>query len=161
MRRTMIAIGTTASAALAGFLIAAAPVAATTATNAIAAASAVSAPVADTARAAVAETAAAARRTSKLTLTVQPNRGQTKVARLNCKPVGGNHPRAADACAALTTANGDPTKLTPEDLMCTAEFAPVRARVVGFWEGRPVSYQKTFSNSCQLRIATGAVFALS
>jgi hypothetical protein len=147
MRRTLIALATTTSAALAGLLVAAAPAAAATATTA-------------TERATNARTMAAASG-ARFAITVRPARGRVKVAWLTCDPVGGTHRRAAEACEALTAAAGDPAAITAEeDTMCTMEHAPVRATMAGLWQGQPIRYQKTYDNACVMRVATRALFRL-
>ena len=151
MRRTLIALATTASAALAGLLIAAAPAAASV-TTAIE-------PVTATEVTTNAQTTAAARG-ARLAITVRPARGPAKVAWLTCDPAGGSHRRAAEACEALATAEGDPAAITAEDAMCTMEHAPVRATLAGVWQRQPIRYQKTYSNACVMRVATGALFRL-
>lgn len=79
-------------------------------------------------------------------------------ARLTCHPTGGTHPRAADACAALDTVNGDFTRLPHEPAMCTQQYAPVTAEAHGTWRGRAVHRTVTYENRCRLSAHTGAVF---
>ncbi|MFE6775133.1 SSI family serine proteinase inhibitor [Streptomyces sp. NPDC057702] len=103
---------------------------------------------------------AAPQPTGSLFLTVSGESGTpVSVARLECEPAGGTHPRAAEACAALGTAGGDPDRLTARRLVCTEEHAPVTARVAGLWRGTPVTWSRTYPNSCHLHAATGALFA--
>jgi hypothetical protein len=129
MRRTLIALIATASAALTGAFLAAEP-------------------------------ASAAGRDTRVTVTVRPAKGPVKSAWLTCLPAGGSHRRAQAACAALEAAGGDPSAIPPADTMCTTEFAPVTAKAKGRWQGRSVRYRKTFSNACQMRLETDALFRL-
>ncbi|MFF4895503.1 subtilase-type protease inhibitor [Streptomyces sp. NPDC001068] len=86
--------------------------------------------------------------------------GGTRGTLLLCDPPQG-HPRAADACAELGAVGGDVARLTPaEGAMCPMVYAPVTARARGQWNGRPVDYRETFSNSCGMAARTGSVFAL-
>jgi hypothetical protein len=79
---------------------------------------------------------------------------------LRCDPPRG-HARSARACAELHEAEGDITRIPRKDVYCPMVYAPVTASAHGEWNGRPVSYERTFSNTCALRAATGAVFEMS
>ncbi|MFD0683826.1 SSI family serine proteinase inhibitor [Actinomadura fibrosa] len=69
---------------------------------------------------------------------------------LNCAPPGGDHPKAADACAALTKAK-EPFKPVPQDQICTKIYGgPEVATVKGTWEGKPVNTTFTRADGCQL-----------
>ncbi|MBW8794627.1 MAG: serine protease [Streptomyces sp.] len=98
-----------------------------------------------------------------LYLTVTQGENQSGDARgtvLLCDPPQG-HSHAAEACAELAAADGDVARLTPaKDAMCPMVYAPVTAQARGQWNGRPVEYRETFSNSCQMAARTGPVFAL-
>ncbi|NUW45108.1 serine protease [Nonomuraea rhodomycinica] len=60
------------------------------------------------------------------------------------------------ACVALERAGGDPARLPSRtDAVCTMEYNPVRVSALGVWGGRPVRYERTFSNSCQMQAAMG------
>ena len=39
-------------------------------------------------------------------------------------------------------------------------YAPVTVQARGQWNGRPVEYRQSFSNTCLMEARTGAVFAL-
>lgn len=69
---------------------------------------------------------------------------------LTCAPTSsGSHPAAALACAELRGAGGDFDALTGRgDVMCTKEYDPVVVTVDGVWQGRRVSYERTFANEC-------------
>ena len=84
--------------------------------------------------------------------------GAARAAALQCSPAGGSHPAPVAACGALQAVNGDFRALQSQDDLCTKEYRPVTATVVGFWQGRPLTYQATFPNHCLLLDATGDVF---
>ncbi|CAL9602015.1 Protease inhibitor [Streptomyces sp. enrichment culture] len=80
---------------------------------------------------------------------------------LTCAPRPfGTHPAPGPACAELRAADGDPDALAAGDaVLCTKEYDPVVVTVDGVWQGRRVSYERTFANDC-VRHAHGAdVFA--
>ncbi|MDN0197762.1 protease inhibitor [Streptomyces sp. S.PNR 29] len=78
--------------------------------------------------------------------TVTPDRAVT----LTCAPrPSGSHPDPVRACAELRGTEGDFDALTAEDgVLCTREYQPVVVTVDGVWQGRRVSYERTFSNEC-------------
>ncbi|MGW7237599.1 SSI family serine proteinase inhibitor [Streptomyces sp. NPDC054804] len=95
-----------------------------------------------------------------LYLTVTKGDGRSSATLLLCDPPEG-HSRAADACAELDTVGGDIARLTPvRNAMCPMVYAPVTAQARGQWNGRPIEYRETFSNSCGMAARTGPVFAL-
>jgi hypothetical protein len=69
---------------------------------------------------------------------------------LNCAPTAsGTHPAAVSACAELRSAGGDFDALKVRaDALCTKEFDPVVVTVDGVWQGKRVSYERTFANEC-------------
>ncbi|MBT2505688.1 protease inhibitor SIL-V5 [Streptomyces sp. ISL-98] len=78
---------------------------------------------------------------------------------LNCPPKpSGHHPEAAAACAALDKANGEFDALPVDSHPCTKRFDPVTVSATGTWRDRPTAWNKTYSNPCELDVATGAVF---
>ncbi|CCB73069.1 MULTISPECIES: SSI family serine proteinase inhibitor [Streptomycetaceae] len=77
---------------------------------------------------------------------------------LYCDPPSGFHPHAQLACKALEGAHGKLDALAPDRHMCPMVYAPVIATATGTWHGRPVSWERTFSNSCVLDARTGSVF---
>jgi hypothetical protein len=129
MRRNMIAIAVTATAAFFGILLSAQP-------------------------------ASAAPANGKLVVTVKAADAAPRSATLTCAPVGGTHSSAAAACAVLATAGGNPAAITPADVMCTMEYAPVKVKVTGRWNGKAVKYSETFSNNCRTNAEGGALFQL-
>jgi len=68
---------------------------------------------------------------------------------LTCAPTAsGTHPAAAHACAELRGAGGDFDALTArDDALCTKEYDPVVVTVDGVWQGKRVSYERTFGNA--------------
>ncbi|WP_131737806.1 SSI family serine proteinase inhibitor [Actinomadura roseirufa] len=79
---------------------------------------------------------------------------------LNCAPTGGDHPKAADACAALAKTK-EPFKPVPKDQICTEIYGgPEIATVKGTWEGKRIDTRFTRQNGCQLHrwSAVGALF---
>ncbi|WP_327721143.1 protease inhibitor [Streptomyces sp. NBC_00490] len=69
---------------------------------------------------------------------------------LTCAPTSsGTHPAAALACAELRGAGGDFDALTGRgDVLCTKQYDPVVVTVDGVWQGKRVSYERTFANEC-------------
>ncbi|MEU7475046.1 SSI family serine proteinase inhibitor [Lentzea sp. NPDC042327] len=68
------------------------------------------------------------------------------------------HPRGAQACAALAAARADLGAMAADDRACTFEHAPVEVSMFGFWRGAPVHQVRTFPNSCVMLAHTGALF---
>ncbi|ARP68766.1 protease inhibitor protein [Streptomyces pluripotens] len=88
--------------------------------------------------------------------TATPERAVT----LSCAPTAsGTHPASFQACAELRWVGGDFDALQPRlDVWCTKLYDPVVVTAQGVWEGKRVSYERTFGNMC-MRDATGSVFA--
>ncbi|MFJ5775495.1 protease inhibitor [Streptomyces sp. NPDC093094] len=88
---------------------------------------------------------------------VTPERAVT----LGCAPgPSGTHPTAAPACAELRAAGGDFDALSGDgDVMCTREWDPVVITVEGVWQGKRVSYERTFANECVKSAYGSSVFA--
>ncbi|MER7828537.1 subtilase-type protease inhibitor [Streptomyces sp. NPDC095602] len=85
---------------------------------------------------------------------------QVRQATLTCSPtVSGTHPDAKSACTELRRVNGDFDALQPTPgVMCPMYYDPVVVTVSGVWEGRSVSYERTFGNQC-VKNTYGSVFA--
>ncbi|AYC37783.1 SSI family serine proteinase inhibitor [Streptomyces griseorubiginosus] len=95
-----------------------------------------------------------------LTVTKGDSRSSdTRGTLLLCDPPQG-HGRAAEACAQLDAADGDIGALPAADVLCPMLYAPVTVQARGQWNGRPVEYRQSFSNTCLMEARTGAVFAL-
>ncbi|MGW0904505.1 SSI family serine proteinase inhibitor [Streptomyces sp. NPDC002853] len=70
-----------------------------------------------------------------------------------------HHPHAAAACAAIDKAGGDFDALpTTKSGICTKQYAPVTVSATGLHRGKPVSWNKTYGNACEMGYSTGAVF---
>ncbi|MGQ4418783.1 protease inhibitor [Streptomyces sp. SAS_269] len=80
---------------------------------------------------------------------------------LNCAPTAsGTHPAAIDACAELRGVGGDLSALkSRDDVRCTKLYDPVVVTVQGVWQGKRVSYERTFGNSCVKDAMSNSVFA--
>ncbi|KAA9373566.1 hypothetical protein F5972_34730 [Microbispora cellulosiformans] len=78
---------------------------------------------------------------------------------LNCAPVGGSHPRPAEACARLGRAVLDPANpWPPPSGPCATIYAPVTVTASGIWDGKYFQLRRTFGNDCEMRSSTGALF---
>ena len=93
----------------------------------------------------------------QLTLSITPtNGGSGTQVTLLCESTGGDHPDAAAACRDLVAAGGNIAAIPSETgVACPLFFKPVNAQAKGWWEGRPVSYSRTFPNTCFANIQTG------
>ncbi|MDN3266885.1 subtilase-type protease inhibitor [Streptomyces sp. MA15] len=89
--------------------------------------------------------------------TATPERAVT----LTCAPgPEGTHPAAGSACAELAAVGGDLNALTRnDDVMCPMVYDPVLLTVDGVWQGKRVSYERVFSNECELNAHGANVFA--
>ncbi|GAA2356540.1 SSI family serine proteinase inhibitor [Nonomuraea africana] len=110
--------------------------------------------------AALLSTSAASCPSTSLRVEVTVAEGVPATAELRCGPAGGTHPSAVAACALLDTVNGDLSRHPGERGICTREYRPHTVRLSGTWDGRTVSYVRTYGNRCMMLLATGAVFAL-
>jgi hypothetical protein len=102
------------------------------------------------------ESARAAR--TRLTLAYAAAAGYAAAVVVTCDPPGGVHPKAKKVCKTLAKVNGDPARIKPAKVMCTLQYAPITARLTGTWRGRPVSWSRTFGNTCHMVRATGVLF---
>jgi len=93
-----------------------------------------------------------------LTLTVS-RIGRKRTVRLGCAPVYGMHPQGAQACSLLLRAQGDPARVRLPWRACPQYYDPITVSATGTWNGRLIRYQRTFSNQCELRTATGTIFS--
>ncbi|MCX2967868.1 MULTISPECIES: SSI family serine proteinase inhibitor [Streptomyces] len=74
---------------------------------------------------------------------------------LECHPVGGDHPQAREACAAVerATQGRAPSVWEPvdENQMCTQIYGgPQTARITGEWGGREVDARFSRENGCEI-----------
>ncbi|MPY64090.1 SSI family serine proteinase inhibitor [Streptomyces spongiae] len=86
--------------------------------------------------------------------------GEIRDTVLLCGPPQG-HRQAVRACKELREADGDIARIPRKNVYCPMIYAPVTASARGQWDGRTVTYTKTFPNACLMEANTGAVFALS
>jgi hypothetical protein len=91
-----------------------------------------------------------------LTVTVRGAPSATATTwKLTCDPVGGDHPDAQAACAALAGAkkqSKDPFAPTATDQMCTQIYGgPQVATVKGTWQGKAVDATFTRKNGCEIQ----------
>jgi hypothetical protein len=74
--------------------------------------------------------------------------------RLECRPVGGNHPEAEKACARLeefAKQGRDPFAAEPKRQMCTfQDGGPATARVTGTWHGQKVDRTFRRKDGCAI-----------
>jgi hypothetical protein len=76
--------------------------------------------------------------------------GESRSATLTCDPVGGTHPEAEAACAALAE-NRDALEPVPDDVLCTQQYGgPEHAEVRGTVAGEPVSATFGRQNGCEI-----------
>jgi hypothetical protein len=78
-----------------------------------------------------------------------------KTWKLTCDPVGGDHPDAKNACAALAKAKTrpeDPFAPTPSGQICTYIYGgPQIATIKGTLQGKQVDATFTRKNGCELK----------
>lgn len=71
-----------------------------------------------------------------------------------------SRPSFATACGMLGRFGGDLTRMTYDiDMICDQERVPHTVSASGTWEGRPVRFQHTYDNRCELTALTGPVFS--
>jgi len=104
--------------------------------------------------------AAAASVPTKVTITVKPAGAKQRTATLTCNPTGGTHKSAEAACTVLTAAGGKPGAIVPADVMCTLEYAPVKVKMSGRYNRKPVAFKRSYSNPCRLQAEAGALFGV-
>jgi hypothetical protein len=87
--------------------------------------------------------------------------GSDQFVTLRCDPPSGTHPLPEAACRVLGEAGGDFTKISGQPgTMCPDIYEPVTAVASGDFQGRAVSFQRTYPNRCDLARHTAPVFAL-
>ncbi|MFD0486573.1 subtilase-type protease inhibitor [Saccharopolyspora spinosporotrichia] len=99
---------------------------------------------------------------STITLTVTEHQKPRSVT-LDCEPAGGDHPKAAAACADLLAVDGnfeDLHAVRPERERsgCTKDNRNIRASAKGTWRGTQIAHETSVANRCVLKQQTGAVF---
>jgi hypothetical protein len=100
----------------------------------------------------------AARPRTDLTLAYMAEAGYATAVTLRCDPPGGAHPKPSVACRTLRTVGGHPARLKPARVMCTMIYAPITAQITGRWNGKKISWSKTYGNTCEMTRATGVLF---
>jgi subtilisin inhibitor-like len=96
---------------------------------------------------------------ARLEVSYLADAGFAAAVKLDCDPAGGGHPRAAEACAILDAAGGEPDRIPAPNTACILIYAPVLAEVRGDWHGTTVAWQHRYGNSCEMRRALGALIA--
>ncbi|WTB87158.1 subtilase-type protease inhibitor [Streptomyces cellulosae] len=129
-------------------------------------ATAVCAPLSEAALAAPGDAPSALYAPSALVLTVGKGVSATtatpeRAVTLTCAPgPSGTHPAAGSACADLGAVGGDLSALTRTgDALCPMIYDPVVITVDGVWQGKRVSYERVFSNDCEMNAHGSSVFA--
>ena len=96
---------------------------------------------------------------STLQLTIHDTADRIGSVVLTCDPTGGTHPKHDKACAVLSAAGGDFSRIHARHQACTLIYAPVDVTVVGSWRGKPVSFHATYANRCAAGRDSDDVFA--
>jgi len=88
---------------------------------------------------------------SELTITVHGSESAApKTWTLRCDPIGGNHPDADAACAAIERAK-NPFAPVPKDVACTQIYGgPQTATIVGTWKGEQVNATYKRTDGCEI-----------
>ncbi|MFI5896080.1 SSI family serine proteinase inhibitor [Actinoplanes sp. NPDC051513] len=94
---------------------------------------------------------------ASLTMKYAGDAGPAKSVELECDPPGGSHPKAAEACAALAAAGGNPFAIEPAHHACFLVYSPVTVEVSGTWHGRHIDWQFSYGNSCEMERALGVI----
>ena len=97
-------------------------------------------------------TEAAAPVAADLTIVVDATgEGATTTYTLRCDPVGGDHPDAEAACAAIAVGGVAAFEPTPRDVACTEQWGgPQTATVTGTVAGESVNAQFSRTNGCEI-----------
>ncbi len=87
---------------------------------------------------------------SRLTVTRRSPDRPAITRTLTCDPVGGDHPNAAEACAALTAVD-DPFAPVPPGTIATMIYGgPDTATVDGTWQGHPIHAEFSRTNGAEI-----------
>ncbi|GAA4633928.1 hypothetical protein GCM10023196_073430 [Actinoallomurus vinaceus] len=98
---------------------------------------------------------------TQLTLKTVVGSAAPKTVTLQCDPVGGTHPKAAQACADLAKARGDDFTLASDGKnprACFMIYSPVTTTAEGQLRGEAVKHTARFPNTCVMRTQTGSIF---
>ena len=89
--------------------------------------------------------------TTELTIVSNDGAGKTQTWTLTCDPVGGTHPDAAAACAALTAKGTTAMPAVAKNVMCTQQYGgPQTAKITGTWMGEAVNAAFSRENGCEI-----------
>lgn len=97
---------------------------------------------------------------SSFSLNVQSD-DSFRIVTLTCEPTGGLHPKADQACLALSDVDGEIGEvggLSTGEVFCTLEYDPVTVKASGTWRGEWRTFEARFPNRCVMRAETGPVF---
>ncbi|WP_326598174.1 SSI family serine proteinase inhibitor [Streptomyces sp. NBC_01803] len=88
--------------------------------------------------------------THRLEITVTGTGETDGTFELTCLPAGGDHPQAAEACAAIDRAAA-PFEPVAADTLCTYVYGgPATATIEGVWQGEPVQAEFSRSDGCEI-----------
>ena len=89
---------------------------------------------------------------TKVTVTVKTDAdAKPRVMKLECDPVGGDHPNAEAACAALAKAAPKIFAPLPKDQVCTMIYGgPQTATIEGTYDGEAVDAAFDRANGCEI-----------
>ena len=81
-----------------------------------------------------------------------------RVVTLTCDPVGGTHPRAAEACEQLAAANGDIKAVPYIPRPCPPVWEPVTVTARGTWRGQVIDYTVREGGVACANVSHGVIF---
>ena len=81
-----------------------------------------------------------------------------RVVTLTCDPVGGTHPRAAEACEQLAAANGDIKAVPYVPRPCPPIWEPVTVTARGVWHGQVIDYTVREGGVACANVSHGVIF---
>ncbi|GAA3087572.1 SSI family serine proteinase inhibitor [Streptosporangium carneum] len=97
---------------------------------------------------------------TSLTLSLSVSGGPARSTFLRCDRDDEALPSFGTACGMLRRFGGDLSKMTYDiDMICDEEYVPHTASASGTWEGRPVRFERTYDNRCEMTALTGPVFS--
>ncbi|MDP9841204.1 SSI family serine proteinase inhibitor [Streptosporangium lutulentum] len=96
-----------------------------------------------------------------LALSVSVGGAPARKSFLDCDQDLSDRPALITSCDMIHKVGGDLSKMTYDiDMICTAEYSPHTVRAIGNWDGRFVSFTKTYDNACEMTALTGPVFSI-
>jgi hypothetical protein len=88
---------------------------------------------------------------TKMVISYQSGRGESKLWTLDCEESEGSHPTPKRACAALDENGARALRPTPPTTPCTLQYGgPQTAQVTGTLGGKPVVALLSRSNGCEI-----------